>query len=139
MSSHPEGSSEARARRSDHAEEIAQARATEGGHLSIGRYGFTLYFGAGAMLSGYDCDGIKAECIAAGLPIIDSREASFDKLVRLVLRGPMVAVGRAADPEPYHALSYAPLTYVAEAYRSIGADVRNLPTGRGPEIFAKIP
>jgi hypothetical protein len=130
MSNHPEQSSEASPARRDHAEDIAQALVTEGGYLSIGRYGFTLHFGAGVMLSGYDCDGIKAECIAAGLPIIDSRQAPFEKLVRVVLRGPIVAVGRAPDPEPYHALSFAPLAYVAELYRSIGADVRNLPAGR---------
>jgi hypothetical protein len=130
MSNHPEQSSEASPARRDHSEDIAHALVTQGGYLSIGRYGFTLHFGAGIMLSGYDCDGIKAECIAAGLPIIDSREAPFEKLVRMVLRGPIVAVGRAPDPEPYHALSFAPLAYVAELYRSIGADVRNLPAGR---------
>lgn len=45
---------------------IARALATDGGHLSIGRGGFVLYFGRGARLSGYDCETIKAACIAAG-------------------------------------------------------------------------
>src|SRR5215831_5841109 len=35
-----------------------------GGHLSIGRGGFILWFGHGARLSGYDCEHIKASCIA---------------------------------------------------------------------------
>ncbi len=109
-----------------YAEYIARALATEGGHLSIGRGGFTLYFGDGARLHGYDCETIKAECIAAGLPVIDSRDAPFEKVADVAIRGPMVAVGRAADPEPYNALSSAPLSHVAEAYRSIGAEVINL-------------
>lgn len=111
----------------EHAEYIARALATEGGHLAIGRGGFTLYFGRGAQLHGYDCDTIKAECIAAGLPVIDSRNAPFEKVADVVICGPMVAVGRAADPEPYHALSDAPLSHVAEACRAIGAEVINLP------------
>jgi hypothetical protein len=110
-----------------HAEYIARALTTEGGHLAIDRGGFTLHFGRGARLHGYDCDTIKAECIAAGLPVIDSRNAPFEKVADVVIRGPMVAVGRAADPEPYNALSEAPLSHVAEAYRIIGAEVINLP------------
>ena len=38
----------------------------------------------------------------------------------------MIAVGKAADPEPYGALSYAPLAVVAEAYSAAGAVVFNL-------------
>ena len=128
MANHLDRSPEAPSRGSTRAEYIAQALTTEGGHLSIECHGFALYFGRDIRLHGYDCDTIKAECLAAGLPVIDSREAPFDKLIGVVLRGPMVAVGRAADPEPYHALAYAPLAYVAEAYRSIGAEVRNLPS-----------
>src|SRR3954469_7750726 len=43
-----------------YAAEIARALATPGGHLSIGRGGFTLHYG-NARLSGYDCETIKAE------------------------------------------------------------------------------
>ena len=105
---------------SQHAQYIASALTAKGGYLRIGCGGFGLYFADGASLHGYDCDTIKAECVAAGLPVIDSREAPFEKVA-------MVAVGRAPDPKPYHALSFAPLSYVAEAYRSIGAEVINLP------------
>ena len=49
---------------------IARALATQGGHLSIGRGGATLYFERG-WLSGCHEDRIKAEAIAAGLPVID--------------------------------------------------------------------
>jgi hypothetical protein len=52
---------------------VTNALRTEGGHLSIARGGFTLHFGRGARLSGYDCESFKACCIGAGLPVIDSR------------------------------------------------------------------
>ena len=111
---------------SSYAEYIARALATEGGHLSIGRGGFVLHFGCGARLSGYDCDIIKAECITAGLPVIDSRMVPFDAVAKLAIRGPMTAVGEPPSPPPYHALSYAPLAIVAAAYRTAGAEVWNL-------------
>jgi hypothetical protein len=107
-------------------EYIASALRTEGGHLSIGRGGFSLYYAAGAHLSGYHCERVKACCIAAGLPVIDSRMAPFEDVVRLAVRGPMVVVGERASPRPYHALSYAPLVEVANAYRAAGAEVYNI-------------
>jgi hypothetical protein len=77
---------------SRHANLIAEALATERGHLSIGRGGFILWYGDGCRLLGYDPEPIKAACIAAGLPVIDSRGVAFDAVARLVIRGPMVAV-----------------------------------------------
>src|SRR6185503_14275551 len=103
------------------------ALATEGGHVCIGRGGFTLHMSEYGWLQGYDCDEIKFQAAAAGLPIIDSREAPIEKVAVIAIRGPMVAVGRAADPPPYNSLSYAPLSQVAAAYRSIGAEVINVP------------
>ena len=105
---------------------IARALSTEGGHLSIGRGGFALYFGRGAHLSGYDCERVKAACIAAGLPVIDSRMVDFPAVARLAIKGPMIAVGEPLSPPPYHAFSYAPLSVVASAYRSAGAEVWNM-------------
>jgi hypothetical protein len=84
----------------DYDDYIASALRTEGGHLSIGRGGFTLFHASGARLSGYDCEPIKARCIAAGLPVIDSRMVAFEEVVRLAVRGPMVAVGEAPSPAP---------------------------------------
>ena len=111
---------------------ISGALRTEGGHLSIGRGGFTLYFGCGARLSGYDCESFKACCIAAGLPVIDSRMVAFEDVVRLAVRGPMVAVGEEVSRPPYHALSFAPLNVVAQAYRAVGAEVFNMPGPASP-------
>ena len=106
---------------------IGRALRTEGGHLSIGRGGFCLHYDRGCTLSGYDCEPIKAACVARGRPVIDSREVAFDVVFKLAVRGPMIAVGRPADPSPYHALSDAPLRIVAAAYREAGAEVVNLP------------
>ena len=110
----------------DYDDYVASALGTEGGHLSIGRGGFTLYYAHGARLSGYDCEQIKACCIAAGLPV------AFEDVVRLAVRGPMAAVGEEASPPPYHALSYAPLSLLANAYRAAGAEVFNIPVPAGP-------
>ena len=115
----------------DYNDYVASALGTEGGHLSIGRGGFTLYYAHGARLSGYDCEQVKACCIAAGLPVIDSRLVAFEDVVRLAVRGPM-AVGEEASPPPYHALSYAPLSLLANAYRAAGAEVFNIPVPARP-------
>jgi hypothetical protein len=107
-------------------EYIASAPRTDGGHLAIGRGGFVLWYEAAACLSGYDCERVKACCIAAGLPVIDSRMVPFDEVVRLAVRGPMVAVGEDPSPRPHHALSYALLVEVASAYRAAGAEIFNI-------------
>jgi hypothetical protein len=109
---------------------IARALDTPGGHLSIGRGGFEIHYKHGR-LSGYDCDRLKDEAIAAGLPVIDSRNAPFDLMARLVVKGPMIAVNEPPSPRPWHAFSYAPLADVAAAYRAIGAEIHNIkPTAR---------
>jgi hypothetical protein len=105
---------------------IEQAQETAGGHLQIGRGGFTLHFGS-SRLSGYDCDNIKSLCITAGLPVIDSRTAPIHLVAKLAVSGPMIAVNRGPDPRPWHALAYAPLEAVAAAYRRAGAKVFNIP------------
>jgi hypothetical protein len=109
----------------DYGDAIAMALATQGGHLFIGRGGFSLHYENG-WLSGYDCETVKAAAIVAGLPVIDSRKIDFGKVAELAIRGAMIAVGRPADPLPWNALSYAPLVAVAEAYARAGADVCNL-------------
>lgn len=104
---------------------IAQAKAIKGGHLHIGRGGYTLCCGA-TRLSGYDCDHVKILCIEAGLPVIDSRGVPIDEVSKIAVSGPMIAVGADPDPRPWHAMSYAPLGVVAAAYRRAGAEVFNI-------------
>jgi hypothetical protein len=110
----------------DYSADIAAALAIEGGHLSIGRGGFTLHYRDGATLSGRACEAIKAQCIESGLPVIDSRGVDFDMALQLTLRGPLVAVGREPESAPWHSLSYAPLNAVAAAYAAAGAEVWNI-------------
>jgi hypothetical protein len=99
--------------------DIARALATAGGHLSIGRGGFTLHY-ENARLEGYDCDTVKAAAIRAGLPVIDSRTVPFTIVAKLAVKGPMIAVNAPPSPRPWHGLSYAPLAAVAAAYRKAG-------------------
>lgn len=119
----------------DYSGAIAKALATEGGHLAFGRGGFSLRYEDG-WLSGCDCEAVKTAAIAAGLPVIDSRDVDFSKVAELAIRGPMVAVGREADPPPWRSLSYAPLIVVAEAYASAGAEAPNLPLREAKEAAA---
>lgn len=110
----------------DDLDRIARALATVGGHLAIGRGGYTLWYDWGCRLSGYDGEPMKAACIAAGLPVIDGREVPFEEVCRLAVGGPMIAVGEAPGEPPFGAQSYAPLAAVAAAYREAGAEVHNL-------------
>jgi hypothetical protein len=50
---------------------IVRALATDGGHLSIGRGGFILWYDDGARLSGYDAEPIKAAYRAAGAEVFN--------------------------------------------------------------------
>lgn len=86
----------------DYSADIASALASEGGHLSVGLGGFTLHYRCGVTLSGYDCDAIKAQSIAARLPVIDSRLVELGAALQLAVNGPLVAVGREPDPAPWH-------------------------------------
>ncbi len=71
----------------DYDEYITSALCTEGGHLSIGRGGFTLFYAPGVRLSGCDRESIKTCCIAAGLPVIDSRMVAFEDVVHALRSG----------------------------------------------------
>lgn len=83
----------------DYGVTLASALATQGGHLFIERGGFSLHCESG-WLSGYDCEPVEAAAISARLPIIDGRKVAFGKVAELALRGPMIAVGKPADPPP---------------------------------------
>ena len=109
------------------AETIARALAVEGGHLSIGHGGGTLYYARGSRLSGFAIEPMKAACIAAGVPVFDTRHLDFGTVWDLAWRSPMVAVDEPACPEPWHGMSIAPLAHVAALYRAAGAEIVNLP------------
>ena len=122
----------------DEADTIGRALAVDGGHLFIGEVGFVLAYERGAKLSGHDVAPIKAACVQAGLPVIDSRRLGFETALHLAIHGPMIAVGKPADPQPWHLLAYAPLHHVAALYHAAGAEVLNLPgvTDAGAEAAA---
>lgn len=111
---------------------IRKALSVEGGHLFMGHGGATLHFARGAYVSGFECETIKAACLAAGLPVIDGRTIAFGPLYALVVEAPRVAVGKPADPLPWRSLSDAPLAHVAALYRAAGAAVFNVPGVTGP-------
>ena len=99
-----------------HDELIAEALRTAGGHLTIGRGGFSLLYRYGATLSGYDCETIKAKCITRGLPVTDTRAIPIAILMEEVIRNPLIAVGVEPDPEPWGSFEKAPLAVVARHY-----------------------
>ena len=105
---------------------ITQALAVQGGHLAIGRGGYSLHFKRGANLSGYDTEEMKARCIARGLPVIDTRDVPIDILTVEVIRNPMIAVDEEPDPEPWLCIDKAPLDAMARHYRDLGATVFNV-------------
>jgi len=117
----------------DYADDIAAALATKGGHLFVSSGGAILYK-QDWQLSGCNVPVLKAACIAAGLPVIDSRCIDDEPgLWLLAVDVPMVAVGRDASPAPWKgAVSYAPLQYVAGLYRAAGAEVYNVPEAVAP-------
>lgn len=125
------------ATRKDYDSDIKRALAVDGGHLAIGRGGFTLWVGRGVSLSGYEIEPIKSVCIAAGLPVIDSSMVDFGIVARLAINAPLVAVSVPPDMPPYHAFSYAPFAVVAESYRAAGAMVWNLARIRGRATAAE--
>ena len=106
---------------------IAQALAVEGGHLFIGHNGYLLHYACGAKLHGYDNDGMKAACVAAGLPVIDARQVGFTDLWRIVVSEPEAAVGKPEDLQFRDWVPYASLATVAGFYHAVGAEVFNLP------------
>ena len=122
----------AQARATTQAGYVRQALAVEGGHLFLGPNSAVLHFAPGTRVSGFPCAAIRVACLAAGLPVIDCRAASFRLLYAVVVEGPTVAVGKPPDPRPWHSLSDAPLAHVAALYHAAGAEVSNVPGVPGP-------
>lgn len=117
--------------RDDYSKQIALALATRGGHLHIGRGGYTLHFRDKESMvraSGGNVEALRAQAIAAGLPVVDSRSAPFDAVKRLVCTGPMAATGNEpVSPEPWGPLDYCSLADSCAMWRAAGAEVFNAP------------
>lgn len=113
---------------------ISKALSSEGGHMFINRGGFCLNYDNGT-LSGYQPDAVKRQSIASGLPVCDASDVDPSVIFAIASSGPMIAVGRDADPHPWRPHSYAPLYAVFDAYRRAGAEVHNMPPSHvGPII-----
>ena len=61
--------------------------------------------------------------MVAGVPWGDTQAV---RDVGVLIGAPMIAVGQAPDPAPWHAFSYAPLEVVFRRYAAAGAHVSNL-------------
>ena len=120
----------------DDAYAIGRALAVDGGHLFLGEGGFTLAYQRGTTLSGYDVEPVKAACVAAGLPVIDSRRLGFETALHLAIHTPMIAVGEPVDAQPWHGLAHSSLHHVAALYHAAGAEVVNLPAVTGADTEA---
>lgn len=96
----------------------------EGGMVFIGHGGWVVHM-HNRRVSGYDIDEVKPEAIRSGCVVVDVRTIEYGKLVEVVLKMPILAVGEVADPLPYHSLSKAPLDYIVGQYRAAGAEVYN--------------
>jgi hypothetical protein len=105
---------------------IRRALADEGGRLFVYERGYTLHLGDNGTLRGYDTGPFKATCLAAGLPVIDTRMLDPSVAFRLAVQSPIAAVARAPDPPPWTPFTWAPLRHLAGIYRAAGAEVLNL-------------
>ena len=108
---------------------IRKTLATPSAHVSVGRGGTTIHLARGATLTGCeDLEGMATArvLVAMGLPLIDTTTAPHPwRVVAL----PLVAVGEAPDPPPWHGPSRVPLAVHAARAWVLGATVRNLDLG----------
>lgn len=132
---------EARTRENAHTagvlKNLRDAKAT-GGYFSVGRGGYSLRIGeiknahgsSSYTVSGYGKgEYLREACRRLGILIIDTTVIP-DKVITETIRIPMAAIGiRPADPArddgSYGSLAYAPLPYVVERYRALGAAIEN--------------
>ena len=110
---------------------LRQTLRTTGGHLSIGRGGYSLHYAKGCALSGYGCDAIKHACIDVGVPVIDSRNVSLEVVCKIAIHGPMIAVGEEPGFFLHRMYSTESLAVVAAEYRAAGAEIFNIPDSAG--------
>jgi hypothetical protein len=109
--------------------EIVRAvRGTPGGHVVIAGGGATVSYtrpGYGeCRLHGYGLATCAAAlaAMASGVPWVDLRRVD----VGVLLRAPLIAVGREPDPAPWGPIDHAPLAHVFRLYRDHGGIVGNI-------------
>lgn len=95
-----------------------------GGHVTMGRGGFTLHISDNQTLSGYGDQFFNA-CIQAGIKGWDSRHCDFMDVARVVIGMPMVSISRRNNDGMPYSLSYTSFDTVARAYKKIGAKLYN--------------
>lgn len=92
-----------------------------GGHLAIGRGGWTLHVSDNRRVEHYG--GITAPtpraCLLLGIPVLDSTTVPDNRHVDLI-RLPMVGIQRTST-RPWGSLSFAPFGYVAARQVALGA------------------
>jgi len=104
--------------------------ATKDAYATMGRGGNSFHYqndkGSRAYVSGQGDDEITFLAML-GFPVIDSRHASYEALIPVVVRGPLIAYGEEkVDPVKEHmSLSKRPLDEVAQLYKEAGAKVSN--------------
>lgn len=105
-------------------QELRSSLETEGSYATIGYGGTAHYYSANGHVSGIQEGGGHWKAIlACGIPTVDVRP--MVDAGNWTIRTPMIAVGKEPDPEPYHALSYAPRDVVFKEYKERGALIHN--------------
>lgn len=91
--------------------------------MSVGRGGWTVYCDSGSIVSGYgNCDSYIYGLKLMGVPIIDTRSISDDKISSVVLKAPLPSYTKGQiDPPPYGPFDYCPIEYYVKYYTTNGA------------------
>lgn len=106
--------------------DIRNALSTEGAYASLQKGGNSanLYPKEGTSISGMHPDMFDI-FKKLGIPCLDFNTASFDTLLPVIWRAPLVAVGR-KPTEDASSWGYRPLAEVAKLYKDAGVTVYNI-------------
>lgn len=109
----------------DHARDLKEAR-RNGGFVTMGRGGWTLYIERNYALKGYGdiSDPIPQCALLLSLPVVDSTTIPDEK-IHLTLGLPFPQIG-AMPHAAYGSFDPAPIEVFARMYRELGATVYNL-------------
>lgn len=99
---------------------IREAQKYPAAYMSWGAYGMTFHYSRNSRLSGGDPKFYAEICRRFGIPVIDTRSIPVERITETISI-PMIS--DIPDDPPYHGFSYAPLDYVIEKYRELGATI----------------